>query len=111
MSYGKIENGILIPAPRALRIEMSFPPEDEGGEPISGLYNVSNPTPEQYAGQGWLPIREAAMPEAPEGSHYEADYSMGEGEIVQSWVLVEDEPPEPPEPTLEEALYKLAGGV
>lgn len=104
------ENGNLIPAPPSLRIEMTFPPEEEGGEPITGIYNVANPTAEQYRDAGYYPIREAAMPEATAGSHCEADYSMGDGEIVQVWVLVEDEPPEPPEPTLEDGLRILLGG-
>lgn len=109
--YAKLENGRLIPAPSALRIEQTFPPEEEGGEPIASLQNVGNPTPEQYAAQGWLPVVETAMPEAPAGSHYEDGYELDGNTIRQVWERVDDPPPEPPEPTLEEALYKLAGGV
>lgn len=112
MRYGYIdlETGRLIPAPPSLKIEQTFPSEEEGGEPIVSLQNVGNPTEQQYRDAGYYPIQETAVPEAPEGSHYEVDYSMGDGEIVQSWVLVEDEPPEPPEPTLEDGLRILLGG-
>lgn len=108
MKYGKLENGILIPAPPVLQIEMTF---EENGESFDSLQKVGNPTAAQYAAQGWLPVIESTPPEPEEGYHFEETYTEGDGEIVQSWVLVADPEPEPPEPTLEEALYKLAGGV
>lgn len=48
---------------------------------------VLNPTAEQYAETGYLPVRLADKPTAPEGKRAVAVYTMGEGEILQDWTL------------------------
>lgn len=54
---------------------------------------IFNPTETQLISDGYKPIIETDMPDdAPEGQHYEAQYTDGETQITQSWVLVEDEP-------------------
>lgn len=55
---------------------------------------IFNPTDDQLIQVGYKPITETPIPEepAPEGQHYESQYTDGETEITQSWVLVEDEP-------------------
>lgn len=113
MSYAKLDNGNLIPAPRKLELEMTF---EVDGEPVTDLYTVYNPTAEQYASQGWLPVVETEMPnDAPEGYHYEPTYSeymTADGlELVQEWELVEDDPPDQnPEISADEALEIIMGG-
>lgn len=53
---------------------------------------IFNPTETQLRQVGYKEIRETLMPDdAPEGQHYEAQYTDGETQITQSWVLVEDE--------------------
>lgn len=61
---------------------------------------------------GWKTITETDIPEepAPEGQHYEARYTDGDT-IMQSWVLVEDEPVEPAEKTIEERVTTLEQDV
>lgn len=54
---------------------------------------IFNPTEEQLRQAGYKEIQETDMPDdAPEGQHYEAQYTDGETQITQSWVLVENEP-------------------
>lgn len=54
---------------------------------------IFNPTGDQLVSAGYKEIQETDMPEdAPEGQHYKAQYTDGETQITQSWVLVEDEP-------------------
>lgn len=54
---------------------------------------IFNPTEEQLIQDGYKPITETAMPEdpAPDGQHYEAQYTDSGDTITQSWILVEDE--------------------
>ena len=70
---------------------------------------IFNPTEEQLTQAGYKPITEVAMTEepAPEGQHYEAQYMDGETQITQSWVLVDDEPADPSEKTLDERVTTL----
>lgn len=70
---------------------------------------IFNPTEEQLIQDGYKPIIETAMPEdpAPEGQHYEAQYTDSGDTITQSWVLVEDEPVEPAGKTIEERVTDL----
>ncbi len=80
--FGKIENGILIPAPHYL---------------IMGDRECHNPTPETYAEAGFLPVTETDKPPTPEGEtpkYYTAAYEERDGVILQSWV--ESEPPAAP---------------
>lgn len=59
---------------------------------IDGM-QIFNPTETQLISAGYKPIVETDMPDdAPEGQHYEAQYTDGEMQITQSWVLVENEP-------------------
>lgn len=54
---------------------------------------IFNPTETQLISAGYKEIQETDMPDdAPEGQHYEAQYTDGETQITQSWVLVDDEP-------------------
>ena len=75
---GKIINGILTYPPNRI---------------VLGGMQIFNPTEEQLLSVGYKPIVETDMPDdAPDGQHYEAQYTDGETQITQSWVLVEDEP-------------------
>ena len=76
--YAKLIDGELTPAPRKIQRVID-------GE----QYITYNPTGEMLEEQGWLPVVETPMPEAPEGYHYEPTYTEDGGEIVQSWELVE----------------------
>lgn len=90
---GKIIDGVLTYPPN--RIVMN------------GM-QIFNPTETQLISAGYKPITETAMPDdAPDGQHYEAQYTDGETEITQSWVLVEDEPVEPSGKTLEQRVTTL----
>lgn len=69
---------------------------------------IFNPTETQLISAGYKPIVETDMPDdAPEGQHYEAQYTDGETQITQSWVLVDDEPVEPSEKTIEQRVTTL----
>ena len=59
---------------------------------LSGM-QIWNPTETQLVSAGYKPIIETDMPDdAPDGQHYESQYTDGETQITQSWALVEDEP-------------------
>lgn len=69
---------------------------------------IFNPTETQFVSAGYKPIVETDMPDdAPEGQHYEAQYTDGETQITQSWVLVDDEPVDPAEKTIEQRVTDL----
>lgn len=69
---------------------------------------IFNPTETQLISAGYKPIIETDMPDdAPEGQHYEAQYTDGETQITQSWVLVDDKPEEPAEKTVEQRVTDL----
>lgn len=71
--YAKLtETGELDVAPNPLVMEAS---------------RICNPTAAQYAAAGYLPVRLADKPTAPEGKRAVAVYTMGEGEILQDWTL------------------------
>lgn len=74
---------------------------------------VDNPTPEQLADLGYLPVTYTAMPpDSPSGQHYEPHWEQTEAEIKQVWGLVDDpEEPEVSEPTAEERMEILEGAV
>ena len=75
---------------------------------LNGM-QIFNPTEEQLSKVGYKPITITVMPEepAPEGQHYEAKYTDSGDTIAQSWVLVDDEPVEPAEKTIEERVATL----
>lgn len=95
---GKIIDGTLTYPPRRLVLD--------------GM-QIFNPTEEQLSQAGYKPITEVAMPEepAPEGQHYEAQYTDSGDTITQSWVLVDDEPIEPSGKTLEQRVTTLEQDV
>ena len=69
---------------------------------------IFNPTDDQLIQVGYKTITETPMPEdpAPEGQHYEAQYTDEETQITQSWVLV-DNPPADTSKTLEQRVTDL----
>lgn len=93
---GKIIDGVLTYPPHRII--------------LNGM-QIFNPTEEQLSQAGYKPITEVAMPEepAPEGQHYEAQYTDGET-IMQSWVLVEDVEEEKPV-TLEQRVTQLEQNI
>lgn len=95
---GKIINGNLTYPPHKIILD--------------GM-QIFNPTEEQLTQAGYKPITEVAMPEepAPEGQHYEAQYTDSGDTITQSWVLVDDEPIEPSGKTLEQRVTTLEQDV
>lgn len=73
---------------------------------LNGM-QIFNPTETQLISVGYKPIIETDMPDdAPDGQHYEAQYTDGETEITQSWVLV-DNPPADTSKTLEQRVTDL----
>ena len=72
---------------------------------------IFNPTETQLFSVGYKEIQETAMPDdAPEGQHYEAQYEDAGEYIVQSWVLVDDEPT-PEGKTIEQRVTALEQDV
>lgn len=89
---GKIING-----------QLTYPPH----RIILNGMQIFNPTETQLISAGYKPIIETDMPDdAPEGQHYEAQYTDGETQITQSWVLV-DNPPADTSKTLEQRVTDL----
>ena len=89
---GKIIDGVLTYPPHRIV--------------LSGM-QIFNPTETQLISDGYKPIVETDMPDdAPEGQHYEAQYTDGETEITQGWVLV-DNPPADTSKTLEQRVTDL----
>lgn len=125
--YGFIDkDGFHQPPRKLLNVPRTFQPEEEGGEPISGLYNVGyDPAVEPeldvvayLLDLGYLPVVEAQRPEDGEGYYYVDGYELshddttGTDEIVQVWERREIEPPDPnPEISLERALNIILTGV
>ena len=94
---GKIIDGVLTYPPHRI---------------VLGGMQIFNPTEEQLMQAGYKPIVETPMPEepAPEGQHYEAQYTDSGDTITQSWVLVEDEPA-PAGKTIEQRVTTLEQDV
>ena len=90
---GKIINGVLTYPPHRII--------------LNGM-QIFNPTEEQLIQAGYKTIVETPMPEepAPEGQHYEAQYTDTGDTIMQSWVLV-DNPPADTAKTLEQRVTDL----
>ena len=91
---GKITDGILACPPNRII--------------LNGM-QIFNPTDEQLIQAGYKTIVETDMPEdpAPEGQHYEAQYTDAGDTIMQSWVLVDDEPGDPSGKTIEQRVTAL----
>ena len=93
---GKIIDGVLTSPPHRII--------------LSGI-QIFNPTEEQLLSAGYKPVTETPMPDdAPEGQHYEAQYTDSGDTITQSWALVNDEETEPAGKTLEERVTDLEAG-
>ena len=93
---GKIIDGVLTYPPHRIV--------------LSGM-QIFNPTETQLISAGYKLIVETDMPDdAPEGQHYEAQYTDGETQITQSWVLVEDVEEEKPV-TLEQRVTQLEQNI
>ena len=89
---GKIIDGVLTYPPHRIV--------------LSGM-QIFNPTETQLISDGYKPIVETGMPEdAPDGQHYEAQYTDGETQITQSWVLVDNHPADTSK-TLEQRVTDL----
>ena len=89
---GKIIDGVLTYPPHRIILD--------------GM-QIFNPTETQLISAGYKPIIETDMPDdAPEGQHYEAQYTDEETQIAQSWVLV-DNPPADTSKTLEQRVTDL----
>lgn len=89
---GKIIDGVLTYPPHRIVID--------------GM-QIFNPTETQLISAGYKPIIETDMPDdAPDGQHYEAQYTDGETQITQSWVLV-DNPLADTSKTLEQRVTDL----
>ena len=73
---------------------------------------IFNPTEEQLLSDGYKTITETPISEepAPEGQHYEAQYTDSGSTITQSWILVDDET-EPSGKTLEQRVTTLEQNV
>lgn len=113
--FAKIEDGKIVFPPRVLKgVELTF--VDENGNPVVGIYDVGydpakEPEPEVVAyllANGYLPVVESQRPEDGDGYYYVAGYEPDGDHIAQVWERREMEP-EPP--SIEDALYKLAGGI
>ena len=73
---------------------------------LNGM-QIFNPTETQLVSAGYKLIVETDMPDdAPEGQHYEAQYTDFGDTITQSWVLV-DNPPADTSKTLEQRVTDL----
>ena len=68
--YAKLVDGNIIVAPNHIET-------DE--------LHIYNPSKEQYAEQGYKPVRYTNMPEAQEGYSYQAGWEETDDEIVQTW--------------------------
>ena len=69
---------------------------------------IFNPTADHLTQAGYKLVTETPIPEepAPDGQHYEAQYTDAGDTIMQSWVLV-DNPPEDTSKTLEQRVTDL----
>lgn len=93
---GKITDGILTYPPNRIV--------------LSGM-QIFNPTADQLIQAGYKPVTETPMPDdAPNGQHYEAQYTDSGDTITQGWTLVKNEEVEPAGKTLEERVTDLETG-
>lgn len=89
---GKIIDGVLTYPPHRII--------------LNGM-QIFNPTETQLISAGYKPIIETDMPDdAPEGQHYEAQYTDEETQITQNWVLVDNPPADASKP-LEQRVTDL----
>lgn len=94
---GKITDGILTYPPNRIV--------------LSGM-QIFNPTSDHLTQAGYKPVTETPMPDdAPDGQHYEAQYTDSGDTITQSWILVDDVPVEPAGKTIEQRVTTLEQDV
>lgn len=93
--YAKLTNGAIRSAPKRVQ------------------YNdkqIFNPPDIVLQELGYLPVTYTDMPsDAPDGQHYESSWTQIDTEILQVWKLADD-PAEPDEISVEEALAIITGG-
>ena len=95
--FGKIIDGKLTYPPHKITLD--------------GM-QIFNPTDEQLLLAGYKQISETSMPDdAPAGQHYEPQYTDGETEIIQSWILVDDSPSDAEGKPLKERVSALEQSV
>ena len=91
IKFAKLENGRLIPAPNPMQL---------------GDRLICNPTREQYASCGWLPVIRTNPPELPLGQRPVSRWEAADGGIRQVWESGPLPEPQTPEPSLEERLVR-----
>lgn len=74
MRYAKLINNYPFYAPNPIRIGDSY---------------IGNPPDSVYAEQGYLPVVETPMPETDERHYTEPHWAEENGQIVQTWEVVE----------------------
>ncbi len=94
MKYGKLENEILMPAPKPITKD--------------GLVHY-HPSNKLYEELGYLPIVETPNPEVDSENpkYYDFRWEEQEGKIVKVWFEIEPPVPEPIMPSTEERLTTL----
>lgn len=76
--FGRIENGVLIPAPRAINADRII-------DGRSCTVRIYNPKADDYKNAGYLEVIEAPCPEDEE-KYFEKHYAEKDGKIVSEWV-------------------------
>lgn len=76
--FAKIENDRFMEAPSFL---------------IVGDTKVWNASTDDHIAQGWYPVIFTDEPDTEEGFHAEFSWIQDEDRIVQTWTIVQDEPP------------------
>lgn len=95
--YAKLKNGILRSAPQTVQ--------------WNGC-TVNNPSADKLAELGYKEVVYTDMPEdAPDGKHYESEWTETAEEIVQTWTLVDDPVYPEPELSAEDALNIIMGVI
>lgn len=101
MRYAKLIDGKIVFAPRKITVEQEIEEEIVS-------FVVYNPNSELIEVNGWLPIVYTDEPgDAPEGYYYLPGWDEEDGQIVQTWELVE----EPDDISDAEALEIIMGGA
>ena len=98
--YGKLENGVLVNAPKGVELE-------------GGAWQIP-PSAEWLTANGYKAIKETPMPEPKPHYAYSFTWVEKDGEIVQEWTEEYIEPEYTEEDrlaALEEAFEELAGIV
>lgn len=74
--YAKLEDGVIRYALKTIKWHNCY---------------VSNPSKDKLLELGYLPVVYSEIPDdAPEGKHYEYQWTQTELSITQNWILVQD---------------------